>query len=65
MHFAPQLSTVTADAGYTVTSDHVKALHPQGRIYVTEVVISDGTKPIVRSRHQVIFKGKAYQFASC
>jgi hypothetical protein len=65
MHFAPQLSTVTADAGYTVNSDRVKGLRPQGRIYETDVVISDGKKPTVRSRHQVIFQGRAYQFSSC
>jgi hypothetical protein len=64
-HFTPNIATTQLDAGYTVTSSHVRGLHPKGRIYVTDVTITDGGKPRVSSRHQVILDGKAYQFSSC
>jgi hypothetical protein len=64
-HFTPNVATTQPDAGYTVTSSHVKGLHPKGRIYVTDVTITDGGKPRISSRHQVILDGKAYQFSSC
>ncbi len=65
LHFVPNIATMTLDPGYTVTSDHVKALQPTGRVYVTDVEINDGGKPAVHSRHQVIMGGQAYQFSSC
>jgi hypothetical protein len=64
-HFTPNIATTQPDAGYTVTSSHVRGLHPKGRIYVTDVTITNGGKPRVSSRHQVILDGKAYQFSSC
>jgi len=65
MHFVPNIHTMTPDPGYTLTSDLVKKLHPKGRIYVTDVTITDGRKPTVHQRHQVILDGKAYQFSMC
>jgi len=56
---------MTPDPKYTLTSYRVKGLHPQGRIYVTDVPITDGSKPIVHQRHQVILDGKACQFTTC
>ena len=63
--FVPNIATMTPDAGYTLTSERVKGLHPKGRIYATEVTISDGGRPTVRERHQVVLDGKAYQFSAC
>jgi hypothetical protein len=63
--FSPKITTMSLDPGYTVTSFRVKDLHPKGRIYVTDVLISDGGKPTVHQRHQVIVNGKAYQFSIC
>lgn len=65
LHFVPNILTMTLDPGYTLTSDRVKGLHPKGRIYVTDVTITDGSKPAVHQRHQVIVDGRAYQFSSC
>ena len=65
LHFDPNITTMSADPEYTVTSDHVKNLHPQGRIYTTDIAINDGTKPTVHQRHQVILNGRAYQFSAC
>jgi hypothetical protein len=65
LHFVPNILTMSPDPKYTVTSDRVKGLHPQGRIYVTDVTITDGSKPTVHQRHQVILDGKAYQFSTC
>ena len=65
MHFVPNILTMSPDPKYTVTSYRVKGLHPQGRIYVTDVTITDGSKPTVHQRHQVILDGKAYQFSTC
>ena len=65
LHFEPNITTMTPDPEYTVTSDHVKNLHPQGRIYETDIAINDGTKPTVHQRHQVILDGKVYQFSAC
>ena len=65
LHFNPNITTMSPDPGYTLTSDRVKGLHPQGRIYTTDVVINDGTKPTVHPRHQVILNCKAYQFSAC
>jgi len=65
LHFSPNVATMTPDPGYTLTSNRVRGLHPKGRIYVTEVTISDGTRPTVRERHQVVLSGRAYQFSSC
>jgi hypothetical protein len=64
-HFTPNVRTTQPDPEYTVTSAHVKGLRPKGRIYVTDVTITDGGKARVSSRHQVILNGKAYQFSSC
>ena len=65
VHFLPNIPTMSPDPTYTVTSYRVKALHPQGRIYVTDVTITDGSKPTVHRRHQVILDGVAYQFSTC
>jgi hypothetical protein len=65
IHFTPNILTMSPDPKYTVTSDRVKGVHPQGRIYVTDVTITDGSKPRVHQRHQVILDGKAYQFSTC
>ena len=65
MHYTPNVLTTSLDSGYTVNSGRVKGLHPQGRIYVTDVTITDGGKPRVHQRHQVILDGKAYQFSTC
>jgi len=65
VHFVPNILTMSPDPKYTVTSYRVKGLHPQGRIYVTDVTITDGSKPTVHQRHQVILDGKAYQFSTC
>ena len=65
LHFNPNITTMSPDPGYTLTSDRVKGLHPQGRIYVTDIAINDGSKPVVHQRHQVILNGKAYQFSAC
>ncbi|MEO6144741.1 MAG: hypothetical protein ABIP19_12245 [Dermatophilaceae bacterium] len=65
MHFTPNILTTALDPGYKLTSDRVKGLHPKGRIYVTDVTITDGRKPAVHQRHQVILDGKAYQFSMC
>lgn len=65
LRFAPKIATMAAEPGYTVTSGRVKKLHPKGRIYVTEVTITEGTKQSVHERHQVILNGKAYQFSAC
>jgi hypothetical protein len=65
LHFDPNITTMSLDPEYTVTSDHVKNLHPQGRIYATDIAINDGTKPTVHQRHQVILNGRAYQFSAC
>ncbi len=65
MHFTPNILTTALDPGYKLTTDRVKGLHPKGRIYVTDVTITDGRKPTVHQRHQVIRDGKAYQFSMC
>lgn len=65
VHMVPNVLTTTLDSGYTLTSDRVKGLHPRGRIYVTDVTITDGGKPTVHQRHQVVLDGKAYQFSTC
>ena len=65
IHYVPNILTMTPDPKYTLTSYRVKGLHPQGRIYVTDVTITDGSKPIVHQRHQVILDGNAYQFTTC
>lgn len=65
VHYVPNILTMTPDPKYAVTSNRVKGLHPQGRIYVTDVTITDGSKPRVHQRHQVILDGKAYQFSTC
>ena len=65
VHFFPNILTMTPDSGYTLTSYRVKGLHPKGRIYVTDVTITDGGRPTVRKRHQVVLDGKAYQFSIC
>jgi hypothetical protein len=65
LHFNPNIATISPAPGYTLTSDRVKGLHPQGRIYATDIAINDGTKPIVHQRHQVILDGRAYQFSAC
>ncbi len=65
VHFVPNVATMTLDPGYTLTSDRVTGLHPRGRIYVTDVTITDGGRPRVRERHQVVLDGKAYQFSAC
>jgi len=64
-HFTPNIATMQPDPGYSLTSNRVKGLHPQGRIYVTDVTITDGGTPRVSPRHQVILNGKAYQFSAC
>lgn len=48
------------DPGYPLTSDRVIGLHPSGRIYST-----DGGRPRVHERHQVVLDGKAYQLSAC
>jgi len=65
VHFDPNILTMTPDSGYKLTSYRVKGLHPKGRIYVTDVMITDGGRPTVRQRHQVVLDGKAYQFSTC
>lgn len=65
VHFVLSVATMTLDPGYTLTSDRVTGLHPRGRIYVTDVTITDGGRPRVRERHQVVLDGKAYQFSAC
>jgi hypothetical protein len=65
IHMVPNVLTTTLDSGYTLTSNRVKGLHPRGRIYVTDVTITDGGKPRVHQRHQVVLDGTAYQFSSC
>jgi len=65
IHMVPNVLTTTLDSGYTLTSNRVKGLHPRGRIYVTDVTITDGGKPRVHQRHQVVLDGKAYQFSTC
>jgi hypothetical protein len=65
LHFDPNITTMSPDPEYIVTSDRVKNLHPQGRIYATDIAINDGTKPTVHQRHQVILNGRAYQFSAC
>ena len=65
IHMVPNVLTTTLDSGYTLTSNRVKGLHPRGRIYVTDVTITDGGKPGVHQRHQVVLDGTAYQFSSC
>lgn len=65
VHFVPNVATMTLDPGYTLTSDRVVGLHPTGRIYATDVTITDGGKPRVHERHQVVLDGKAYQFSAC
>ena len=65
MHFTPNILTTALDPGYKLTSDRVTGLHPKGRIYVTDVTITDGRKPSVHQRHQVILDGKAYQLSMC
>ena len=65
VHFVPNVATITLDPGYTLTSDRVAGLHPRGRIYATDVTITDGGRPRVHERHQVVVDGKAYQFSAC
>ena len=65
VHFVPNIRTMTPDSGYTLTSYRVKGFHPKGRIYVTDVTITDGGRPTVRQRHQVVLDGKAYRFSTC
>jgi hypothetical protein len=65
IHMVPNVLTTTLDSGYTLTSNRVKGLHPRGRIYVTNVTMTDGGRPTVHQRHQVVLDGKAYQFPSC
>lgn len=65
LRFVPNTTKATADPSYTVTSARVHNLHPQGRIYETEVTITLGAQTSVHARHQVILGGKAYQFSSC
>lgn len=40
--FVPKIASMMPDPGYTLTSDRVTGLHPKGRIYVTEVTITEG-----------------------
>lgn len=40
--FVTNILTMTPDSGYMLTSYRVKGLHPKGRIYVTDVPITDG-----------------------
>ena len=65
VHFVPNVATMALDPGYTLTSDRVIGLHPRGRIYATDVTITDGGRPRVHERHQVVLDGKAYQFSAC
>lgn len=65
MHFAPNILTMAPDPAYTLSSARVPHLHPRGRIYLTDVMVSDGGKPTVRERHQVVLNNRAYQFTAC
>jgi hypothetical protein len=65
IHMVPNVLTTTLDSEYTLTSNRVKGLRPRGRIYVTDVTMTDGGKPTVHQRHQVVLDGKAYQFSTC
>lgn len=65
LHFDPNLAKTTLDPTYTLTSGRVSNLHPEGRIYETQVTITLGTQKSVHSRHQVVLDGNAYQFSSC
>ncbi len=63
--FAPKAKSTTPDPGYTVNSAHAHNLHPAGRIYTTEVTITQSGRASVHIRHQVVLNGKAYQFSAC
>ncbi len=65
LHFVPNIATLTPDPAYILTSDKVKGLQPEGRIYVADIEMNDGGTPTVRQRHQVILNGVAYQFSKC
>jgi hypothetical protein len=65
MTYTPRIATMAADPTFELTSTRVKGLHPRGRVYVTDIVMTDGGKPTIRSRHQVVLDGRAYQFTSC
>ncbi len=65
LRFVPNIASVMPDPGYTVTSDHVHDLRPSGRIYTTEVTITQGERSTVHERHQVVRDGRAYQFSTC
>jgi hypothetical protein len=65
LRFVPNIATMTPDSGYVLTSNRVTGLHPKGRVYVTDVTITEGKRPVVRARHQVVLDGKAYQFSQC
>ncbi len=63
--FVPKAKTTTPDPGYTVNSAHVHNLHLAGRVYTTEVTITQSGRASVHLRHQVVLNGKAYQFSAC
>ena len=65
LRFVAKVSSITPDPGYTLTSSRVRGLHPKGRIYMTQMTITQGRRTSVRVRHQVIRNGKAYQFSQC
>jgi hypothetical protein len=65
MTYTPRILTLAADPTFQLTSDRVRDLHPRGRVYVTDIVITDGGRPTIRTRHQVVLDGRAYQFTSC
>ena len=56
---------MTPDPGYPLTSDRVTGLHPRGRIDATDVTITDGGRPRVHERHQVVLDSRASQFSAC
>jgi hypothetical protein len=63
--YTPRIQSIEADPTFVLNSARVTNLHPKGRIYVTDIVITDGGRPTVRSRHQVVLDGRAYQFTTC
>jgi hypothetical protein len=65
MTYTPRILTLAADPTFQLTSNRVTGLHPRGRVYVTDIVITDGGRPTIRARHQVVLDGRAYQFTSC
>lgn len=65
LSFAPDVATSVPDPTYVLTSGRVHALHPKGRIYATQISITQGNRTSVHKRHQVVLNHRAYQFTAC